>query len=325
MPSTSILLDVLRCLNHDGFVSGEAVAARLGCSRATVHNAVQEAGRLGVVIHAVPGRGYRLAGAVDWLRPEALAVGLEPLGLSVHYADQMTSTNSFLLDLARNGGPHRAVAITEWQTAGRGRRGRSWLAPLGNGLTFSLLWRSARPAVELSGLSLAVGVILVKALRALGLVRAAVKWPNDIVVERAKLAGVLIELTGDMLGPSVAVIGVGINIRGGSELGRALDQPVTDLSTHLGSVDRNTLFLDLVSRLDDGLKTFEQKGFAAFQADWNASHAYADAAVNLLTGQGSLITGRARGVDASGALLLETTSGLRLFHSGEVSLRGAGL
>ncbi|MCP5278011.1 MAG: biotin--[acetyl-CoA-carboxylase] ligase [Thiobacillus sp.] len=320
----SLLMDVLRCLAHDEFVSGEAIASRLGCSRATVHNAVQEAGREGVAIHAVQGRGYRLVEALDWLRPESLAQGLEPEGFCFHYFERLPSTNGFLLDRARNGGPHRSVALAEWQTEGRGRRGRSWLAALGNGLTFSLLWRSGRPAAELSGLSLAVGVFLVQALRERGLSRAAVKWPNDIVVDGEKLAGVLIELSGDMLGPSAAVVGVGINLRGGEALSRTLGQPVTDLAAHLGPLDRNELFLHLLRRLDAGLAAFEQQGFVAFQEAWNACHAYNDRVVTMHGGQGDVTVGLARGVDDSGALLLETPAGLLRFHSGEVSLRGTG-
>jgi BirA family biotin operon repressor/biotin-[acetyl-CoA-carboxylase] ligase len=195
---------------------------------------------------------------------------------------------------------------------------------LGNGLTFSLLWRSGRPVAELSGLSLAVGVLLVEALREWGLARAAVKWPNDIVVDGQKLAGVLIELSGDLLGPSTAVVGVGINLHGGEALRQAVGQPVTDLSAHLGPLDRNALFLHLVQRLDAGLATFERQGFVAFQAAWNACHAHQDRMVILQGGQGETTVGLARGVDEAGALLLETSAGLLRFHAGEVSLREAG-
>ena len=214
------------------------------------------------------------------------------------------------------------MAIAEWQTHGRGRRGRTWLAPLGNGLAFSLLWRSGRPAAELSGLSLAVGVSLVGALNGLGLMQAKVKWPNDIIVDGAKLAGVLIELSGDMLGPSAAVIGVGINLHGGDELSQFVGQAVTDISSHLDQVNRNEVFVTLLTALDEGLARFEHAGFAAFREEWNICHAFHECTVDVLIGQGERITGLAKGVDELGALLLETQGGLRRFHSGEVSLRG---
>jgi BirA family biotin operon repressor/biotin-[acetyl-CoA-carboxylase] ligase len=224
---------------------------------------------------------------------------------------------------ARGGAPHRTVALAEWQTRGRGRRGRSWQANLGNSLAFSLLWRSGRPAAELSGLSLAVGAVLAGALQRMGLEGARVKWPNDILVEKQKLAGVLIELSGDVLGPSAAVIGLGINLRGGEALTRALGQPITDLCRHLGHVERNEVFLNLLHALDDGLERFEREGFAPFREDWEARHAYRRQPVVLLTGQGERVIGQALGVDELGALLLRTPEGIRRFHSGEVSLRGA--
>jgi BirA family biotin operon repressor/biotin-[acetyl-CoA-carboxylase] ligase len=292
-----------------------------------VHNALQEANALGVTVHAVQGRGYRLAEPLSWLDKGYLAERLSARAFNFLHFDHLPSTNAFLLQAAQAGAPHRTVVTTEWQTSGRGRRGRSWHAALGNGLAFSVLWRSGRPAAELSGLSLAVGTVLVQALQGLGLARARVKWPNDVVVadeDLAKLAGVLIELSGDMLGPSTAVIGVGLNIRGGPELTRAVGQAVTDLAGHLGAVDRNEVLLTLLVALDDGLARFEQAGFAAFQQEWEACHAFHERSVVMLTGQGEQIAGRALGVDAHGALLVQTQAGVRRFHSGEVSLRGAG-
>jgi len=318
----SVMYAVLQRLSHEAFTSGESVASLLGCSRATVHNALQEAGKLGIVVHAVQGRGYRLAAPMDWLDPGRLKASLEARGIHFHYFERTASTNTFLLEEARRDGRHRTAAVAEWQTEGRGRRGRSWQGSLGNSLTFSFLWRSARPAAELSGLSLAVGTVLVGALQRLGLGRARVKWPNDIVVEGEKLAGVLIELSGDVLGPSAAVIGVGINLRGSESLTQALGQPVTDLCRHLGQVDRNALFLALVQSLDESLALFEREGFAPFHRAWDGCHAHHEQQVDILSGPGERISGVALGVDEQGALLLKTPAGVRRFHSGEVSLRG---
>lgn len=283
-------------------------------------------------MHAVHGRGYRLASSVSWLDAERLTQVFAPQGISLRHLDQVASTNALMLEWAATGepqrAPHRALVTAEWQAQGRGRRGRDWHAGLGSGLTFSFLWRSGRPAAQLSGLSLAVGVALVKGLRAMGLARAQVKWPNDIQVAGAKLAGVLIELASDklasdVLGPSTAVIGVGINVLGGEGLTRQVGQPVTDLHAHLGPIDRNALLLHLIAALDSELARFERDGFAAFHDDWQACHAHQDQPVCIQPGQGEAIAGVARGVDAQGALLLETSAGMRSFHSGEVSLRAA--
>jgi BirA family biotin operon repressor/biotin-[acetyl-CoA-carboxylase] ligase len=315
------LLNVLRQLSPEVFLSGEEVARRLGCSRATVNNAIRAAAQAGIPVHAVHGRGYRLARPVSWLDGDRLSNAMARRGVALRHLDQVGSTNAHLLEWAASGAPHRAVVSAEWQSQGRGRRGRTWHAGLGCGLMFSLLWRSNRPAAELSGLSLAVGVALAKALGGLGL-RSMVKWPNDIQVDGAKLAGVLIELSGDMLGPSAAVIGVGVNVLGADALTGQVGQPVTDLHRHLGVMDRNELLLALVAGLDAELARFEQGGFAVFREEWQACHAHQGKDVLIHSGQAEPIMGRAVGVDEQGALLLDTGSELRRFHSGDVSLRG---
>lgn len=315
---------VLRALSHLDFVSGESVARRLGCSRATVHNAIRAATRAGLPVHAIHGRGYRLGSPISWLDAERLHVALAPRGIALRFREHLPSTNADLLAWSQAGAPHRALVCAEWQTQGRGRRGREWHIGLGGALTFSLLWRSARPAARLSGLSLAVGVMLTRALRDLGLTRARVKWPNDVQVDEAKLAGVLIELGGDMLGPSNVVIGMGINVFGGEALGRRLGRAVCDLHSFLGPLDRNTLLLALVGRLDEGLSDFEQFGFAAFREAWQACHAYQGRDVILTQAEQRPIEGRVLGVDAQGALRLATAEGGRLVHVGEISLRAAG-
>ncbi len=331
---------ILRLLSPDAFISGETIAQRLKCSRATVHNAIQAVLATGFSVHAVHGRGYRLAAPVSWLDPAHLNALFAQRGITLQLYDQLASTNAQMLHWAARDwperAPHRALVGAEWQSQGRGRRGRDWHAGLGGGLTFSFLWRSARPAAQLSGLSLAVGVALVQALREIGLAEAQVKWPNDIQLGGAKLAGVLIELANtaladghlasDVLGPSSAVIGVGLNVRGGDELTRRVGQPVTDLQAHWatgGGVDRNALLLALVSRLDAELARFEQDGFAAFHDDWQRLHAQQGQPVCLQPGQGEAICGVALGVDAQGALRLQTPAGIRAFHSGEISLRAA--
>lgn len=328
------LLPVLRQLTPETFLSGECIAQRLGCSRGTVHNAIQAALATGFKVHAVHGRGYRLAEPVSWLDADRLGRFLTPRGIVLRLQDQLDSTNARLLQWATAGAsadaieraPHRTLLGTEWQVQGRGRRGRNWQAGLGSGLTFSYLWRSGRPPAQLSGLSLAVGVALVKGLRELGLAGAQVKWPNDIQVSGAKLAGVLIELAsdrlaGDMLAPCAAVIGVGINVFDGEVLTRQVGQSVTDLHAHLGRIDRNDVLLHLIARLDADLVLFEREGFTAFRDDWHRFHVHQDRPVCLQAGQEASVCGVARGVDSQGAILLETAAGVRSFHSGEVSLR----
>lgn len=322
----ALALPVVRQLSSEEFRSGEAIARRLNCSRASVHNAIRAAQLAGLDVHAVHGRGYRLALPISWLDAVRLGTEFARRGIALQWHDQLASTNASLLQWAADAAPQRSLVCAEWQGQGRGRRGRSWQSGLGDGLTFSYLWRSARPAAQLSGLSLAVGVALVEGLRAFGLPHVHVKWPNDIQVGGAKLAGVLIELASDsmnhdVLAPCSAVIGIGLNLRGGSALSETVGQPVTDLEAHLGAVDRNALLLTLVDALDAALSLFEQSGFTAFRDAWHACHAHQGLTVSLQSGQGDAISGVMLGVDAQGALLLQTSGGIRTFHSGEVSLR----
>ena len=235
------------------------------------------------------------------------------------------STNS---DLLRNAATlaSGAVLAAEHQSAGRGRRGRGWHAAPGGGLMFSLLWAFPKGTGALSGLSLAVGVAVARALEAAGAPAVKLKWPNDLLVRRgegfAKLGGILIELAGAANGAAHAVIGVGVNV----DLGGAaacIDQPATDLKTLGLGQTRNALLALLLEHLLAILRTFERSGFAELSEEWNLRHAYAGHNV-ILTGEGSTsVEGIATGVDASGALLLQTRHGRQKVVSGEVSLRPA--
>lgn len=321
------MMRVLRQLSADRFCSGEAIATRLSLSRATVHNVLVEARALGLEIHSVTGRGYRLAEALVWLDEDALQLALGPLGFSIRVADQLDSTNALLLQQAREtpAVAHKQVLVAEWQRAGRGRRGRAWQAMPGGALLFSVLWRFDRPIAALSGLSLVVGLALVRALRELGLAEAQMKWPNDILWRGRKLAGLLIELEGDMLSPGSAVIGLGLNIRLPDELKTTIDQPVSDLAEALGEIDRNRVLTAILIALDRTLAEFESGGFAALKDEWQAAHAYQGQSVRVQRGSvdapGEVLHGIVRGVDANGALLLDTPQGQMTLHSGEVSVR----
>lgn len=321
------MIRTLRELSAAHFRSGEEVAMRLSLSRATVHNALSEARTLGLGIHSVTGRGYRLVEPVVWLDEEALQSGLGAHGFSIQVADQVDSTNATLLQWARErpAAAHKQVVVAEWQRAGRGRRGRSWQAMPGGALLFSVLWRFDRPIAALSGLSLVVGLALVRALRGLGLAEAQMKWPNDILWRGRKLAGLLIELEGDMLSPGSAVIGLGLNIRLPDEMKAQIDQPVADLAETLGEIDRNRILTAILMALDVTLAEFELGGFPALQTEWQAAHAFQGQAVRVQRGspdtRGEVLHGIAQGVDNQGALLLDTPQGRLTLHSGEVTVR----
>src|SRR6185295_4965979 len=166
-----------------------------------------------------------------WLDPVQIHrhIGVHAEAYEVRVVDSVESTNTALLEQAVAGARGGLVLAAELQTRGRGRRGSAWHTGLGGALTFSVLWRFEQGAGFLAGLGLAVGVALVRALRALGVEGAMLKWPNDVLVRHQKLAGTLVEIQGDVLGPSLAVVGVGINFRLDDATREHIDQAVTDL------------------------------------------------------------------------------------------------
>lgn len=315
---------VLRALASGEFRSGEALAVAAGMSRAAVWHAIRELESAGLVIYKVRGRGYRLAQPLDVIDEAtvAAALGDHAALFRLEVAGSVESTNTLLSQHAAAGAPNGAVVVAECQTAGRGRMGRVWQSAVGTSLTFSLLWRFEQGAGWLGGLSLAVGLAVVRVLRQYGARDAGLKWPNDVVWHGCKIAGILIELQGDALGPSAAVIGVGLNIRLTPALREHIDQAVADVeSARGGAVERNRLLADLLIELGAVLKAFAQDGLAHLGEEWRKYDVYAGRAVQVKRPDGSIDHGVANGIAADGALLLDTDSGPRTYHSGEVSLR----
>ncbi|SEN28394.1 BirA family transcriptional regulator, biotin operon repressor / biotin-[acetyl-CoA-carboxylase] ligase [Nitrosospira multiformis] len=323
-----LTFSILRLLSDNEFHSGPAIAEALGVSRASVSNALRDADETGLTIHKIKGRGYRLLDQVQWLERSAI---LEHLGhqadkFNLEILDTIDSTNSLLLHEADNrlslGDRLIHVIAAELQTKGRGRRGRQWHSGLGVGLAFSVLWRFQQSASFLSGLSLAIGVAIVRALESSGIRGAVLKWPNDVMFNFCKLAGILIELHGDMLGPTVAVIGVGMNLKLSDSVQARIDQGATDIFSISGEIpDRNKLLAELLLNIARVLREFEQSGFTPFKEEWVDRHVCEGKAVTLKLPDGSGQEGRVHGVSDNGSLLLQTSLGLRSFSGGEISLR----
>jgi BirA family biotin operon repressor/biotin-[acetyl-CoA-carboxylase] ligase len=332
---TLLGFSLLRQLADGEFHSGEDLATKVGLTRARVSQVLKEAGAAGLALERVKGRGYRLLEAPDFLdaRKVRAALGGEAeargiaLPLVIEVVDQIESTSSELLRRAQRRDVHQVALAAEWQSAGRGRRGRAWTAIAGGSLTFSLGWKFEQGAGFLAGLSLAVGVAVVRALEAEGFKGVALKWPNDLIHRHLKVGGILIELNGDALGPTTTVIGVGLNVRVPPAARKDIPVPVTDLASIAGRkappIDRNRLFAALLAELATVLHLYAQEGFAPFVAEWQHRHAYQGKAVRLLLPDGASVTGKVAGVDASGALVLADGPRRVRFLSGEITLRRA--
>lgn len=320
----SLTFPILRLLADGQFHSGEDIARQFSVSRATVWNAIQQVEALGLQVFSIRGKGYRLPEPMQLLEREKIESYLQGTGVTLQLFEQIDSTNSRLMKLAAEGAAHGVCLATEIQTDGRGRRGRNWFSHPGGGLAFSLLWRFDCGASGLSGLSLAVGIGLMRALQELGAKGVALKWPNDVLHDHKKLAGILIELQGDVDGPSAAVIGVGLNLNIPDVMKQSIGQPVTDLARALPKLpDRNLILGFLLRHMAVVLREFSQHGFAQLQPEWTSHHAYQQQEVRMLMPDGSEVRGKAAGVANDGALLLDIGSEVQRFLSGEVSLRAA--
>jgi BirA family biotin operon repressor/biotin-[acetyl-CoA-carboxylase] ligase len=329
MAATSVLsplgFALLRRLSDGKLHSGEALAAATGVTRARVSQILSASEAAGFTLERVRGVGYRLVDPVPFLDRDAIVAALRATAprLKIEVADSVDSTSTELLRRAARQAVDRQVLVAEWQTAGRGRRGRKWTAVAGGSLTFSLGWRFEQGAGFLAGLSLAVGVALGRALDAAGFKDIQLKWPNDLVHRHCKIGGILIEISGDALGPALAIIGVGLNVRLPSTARRDIAQPVTDLAAidKERALDRNRLLAFILAELYELLERYAREGFAPFVAEWQRRHALQKKPVRVLLPDGSVAAGDVVGVDASGALVLDQRGRRVRLVSGEVSLR----
>lgn len=317
---------LLRRLADGEFHSGEILARQFGVTRATVNNALRDVEDFGLTLYSVRGRGYRLAHPLQWLDAELIMPGLGDASehLHIEVQDHAASSNAVLMQRAAQGAASGTVLAVEWQNAGRGRLGKTWHSGLGDTLTFSLLWRFENGLAALSGLSLAVGIAMMRALDELGVAGAGLKWPNDVLLGNGKLAGILLEAQGDMLGPSVVVIGIGLNMSVPEALRERIDQPVSDLAAlDMPLPERNHVLAVLLKHLAFVLREFAVHGFATMRDEWESRHDYQQRPVRLLLPDGVQVAGMVLGVTDDGALRLGTALGEQIFNAGEVSLRSA--
>ena len=322
-----LAFEIIKCLSDGGFHSGETLAGRFGVSRAAVWKHLKRVrDEIGMEVHSVRGRGYRLARAIELLERDRVwavisgAAQARLTALEIH--DRIESTNSYLMSKALSGAESGTVCLAEQQTAGKGRRGRHWVSPFGTNIYLSVYWRFPLGPAELSGLSLAAGIIVAETLEQMGIQGVGLKWPNDVLWDSRKLAGLLLEVSGEQGGPSRVVLGLGINTMLAAEQGQSIDQPWSDLAQIPGgrSISRNELAGLLIDNLSNLPILFQDEGLAPFMGRWKKYDVFSGKPVVLRMGDAS-IEGIYRGIDERGALMLERGNVIDLFHGGEVSLR----
>jgi len=314
------MLTLLKLLKDGTFHSGQALGGALGVSRSAVWKQLQQLeAELGIEIHRVRGRGYRLANPLSLLGRDDIRRFAPSVEWPTFIFDSVDSTNAEAMRLIERSQEMPALVLAERQTAGRGRRGRKWVSPFAENIYYSLALRIDGGMRQLEGLSLVVGLAVLQALREAGVKGAGLKWPNDILVGSRKLAGVLLELVGDPADICHVVVGVGINVN--MQAAPEVDQPWTSVRLETGVlVDRN----ELVARLNCSLQYYfnihMKNGFTALQAEWEQNHLWQRRQVTLLS-TANTVDGIVLGVDARGALRLEVAGQEKVFSGGELSLR----
>ncbi|WNO09686.1 bifunctional biotin--[acetyl-CoA-carboxylase] ligase/biotin operon repressor BirA [Teredinibacter sp. KSP-S5-2] len=325
---------LLNILADGEYHSGEGLGAALSVSRAAVWKNLQALADFGISVQSHKGLGYRIEGGLDLIDMSAVLADIDPeyqvlLEGSV-IEPVLDSTNSYLMDFIASNKPEKGkLCIAEYQSSGRGRRGRVWQSPYASNIYMSLGWRFQQGVAALEGLSLAVGVAICEALEALGVDGVALKWPNDVLYHNKKLAGILLEMSGDASGECYVVVGVGLNVKMTDDQALQIDQPWVDLDTIIceqglaarGRGLRGRVVSLLLNRLLPLLDSYESAGFVAYRDAWESRHAYRAAPVKLITPSGE-VDGLALGVTDTGGLRLSTEQGEKVFIGGEVSLRG---
>ena len=306
------------------------IAEALDVSRLVVNRAAKALDLAGLDVHYEEGKSLQLREPVEWLDSDAILAAVDPPAQGVlqsfDVVDEVSSTNERLISLGAPEAGKASVCFAEYQSGGRGRRGRKWQSPPGAGLYLSLGWLFEVQPQHLAALGLAAGLTMRQTLLAAGAEDIMLKWPNDLTWHDKKLGGVLSELRSDGNGPAFVVLGVGINHRLPKRTGDGIIAGGGLVPTDLSEVfdgdppGRNSLAGALVVTLLDMLQRFSKEGFAPWKEGWAEADALADRHVRV-SGWGGNFSGTAKGIDDDGALVVDTRGEIRTVVAGDVTVR----
>lgn len=322
---------ILNKLADGQFHSGTELSEELKVSRTTVWKQLNALQEFGIEFTAVSGKGYRLDRPIELLKQKTIKKDLSKVASSLISAifihDQIHSTNAYLTEQSDIDTSSGMVCLAEYQTAGKGRRGRQWVSPFGNNIYLSVLWKYQCGLASLSGLSLAAGVSVIRALNKFNVYGIGLKWPNDIYWNGRKLGGILVEVSGESEGPCSVVLGIGLNVFIPDRDAGNIDQEWADLTRIMGQKppSRNALVASVLNELMTVLAKFDIDGITAYLDEWRSYDCLQgyDATVHIGNRQ---FSGRVEGVDDSGMILIKHDNGkIKAYASGEVSFNPKGL
>jgi len=320
----SIKENLIKALATGDFISGQALAEALGVSRAAISNHVGNLEALGLDVFKVRGKGYQLAHPIELLDKQKVIEHLNAYQNTnvVEVHNIIDSTNNYLMRKLPNQVTQGQVCLAECQLAGRGRRGKEWVSPFGSHLYLSLYHKLDQGMSQAMGLSIACALAVTDTISSLYSVDVELKWPNDIYLNGKKLAGILIDLEGQVTGECHSIIGIGINVSMPTQVTDKIDQPWTDLNAAIGTnIDRNLLAATLIYHLQVRVNEHKESGLQNMLTLWHKHDLYLNKAVKLITGANEK-QGVCRGINDQGALLLEVDGETKPIYGGEMSMRG---
>lgn len=316
------ILKIIELLSDGKFHSGEEIGSGFGVSRSAIWKSIKQIENLGIEINTLPKRGYQIPGGLELLQKEKIYSYLSA-NCKAEISDFITlakidSTNDYLLNNPELSSG--TVCLAEQQTNGRGRRGKKWESPFGMNIYLSILWKFS-DLTNLGGLSIAIGVGIINALRKYGVSDLGIKWPNDIYHKENKLAGILIDIIGDAIGPCQVVIGIGLNLEMTKQENVSLTNKWTDIcSITKEKPERNKITAYLIENIFNSLKIFQSEGLTGFLTEWEALDILKNKQI-LITGRKEEMNGYGAGIDHNGRLLVNTKENIiRSVSSGEVSV-----
>ncbi|MEQ5434576.1 bifunctional biotin--[acetyl-CoA-carboxylase] ligase/biotin operon repressor BirA [Providencia huaxiensis] len=321
MKETNIPLQLIDILADAQVHSGEQLGEQLGMTRSAINKHIKTLRSWGLNIETIAGKGYKLPYQINLLSKEAIKKQVD--GVNIIVEPVIDSTNQYMLERI-NSLKSGDTCLAEYQSAGRGRRGRQWISPFGCNLYLSMYWKLDQGPAAAVGLSLVVGIVIAEALNKISQDKVKVKWPNDLYMNDKKLAGILVELTGKTGDAAHIIIGIGINIgmnKNNIEDANTITQEWSSLRDEVENIERNELSANIIKSLRKSLVIFEREGLKPFLERWFKLDNFLNRPVKLLIGN-DIITGVERGINDQGALLLQKDNDEIIpYIGGEISLR----